>query len=179
MNSTTDNIPTLIEIPAASGLAAPRRIQRGAMLGWAGVAAAIVATAGLTLSVGIPTTGAAPPNEPPPVVADDGWQARYVDCLRDAAHTADALEHWVETCRQRATLEGTEAGAYLTCMRSGPRTADALERWVDPCRNRASLQATDEAAYVECMRSAPSAPDALDRWATGCRAHAASAAPQP
>jgi hypothetical protein len=179
MNSTEDNFTNITANIAASGLTASRRIGRGAVLGWAGVAAAVVATAGLTLSVGIPTTGAAPPNEPPRVAVDDGWQARYVDCLRDAAHTADALEHWVEPCRQRATLEGTMAAAYLACVRSGPRTADALERWVEPCRHRAALEATEEAAYVECMRSAPSAPDALDHWTTGCRAHARSAAPPP
>ena len=62
----------------------------------------------------------------------------YVACMREAARTPDALEHWVDTCRRRATATVQTEAAYVTCLREAARTPDALEHWVVSCRNHAN-----------------------------------------
>lgn len=65
----------------------------------------------------------------------------YVTCMRDAAGTPDALEHWVDHCRLREAVTVSLDNTYETCLRAAAGTADARERWADGCRNRAD-QAT-------------------------------------
>lgn len=58
-------------------------------------------------------------------------------CMRAAAVTPDALEHWVDHCRQQAavTVRAHET-AYAACMRTAAGTRDSLEHRVGSCRER-------------------------------------------
>lgn len=85
----------------------------------------------VTVVLLVATPGAAA--EEPSLAPDQA----YVTCMREAARTPDALEHWVDHCRLREAVTVSLDKTSETCLRAAVGTADARERWADVCRNRA------------------------------------------
>ena len=84
--------------------------------GWAAVGLALTASTGLAVAALRPT------NEVGPAV--------YVDCMRSAAGTPDAMEHYVGHCsdKERVATEKFEA-----CLADANGSADAIEAWNRHC----------------------------------------------
>ena len=81
----------------------------------------------LTSAFLLTSTGAAA-EEPPTEVGQ-----AYVACMRDAAETPDALEHWVDYCSRPSAVTLRTDADYVACLRDAAGTADALEHWVGYC----------------------------------------------
>jgi hypothetical protein len=106
---------------------------------------AIVRTAAISVIAGalalglISGTSTSATLEAPPATTDHHLRAPspdeiyYVACMRGAARSPDALEHWVEPCRRHAMAAIELPASYAACMRNAAVTPDALEHWVEEC----------------------------------------------
>jgi hypothetical protein len=126
--------------------------RRRIWLGWTGVALAV----GLTTAVSAAAIGnAAVPlgvgnTAPSQASYPSAVQSRYVACMHRVGTNPDALEHWVDTCWERAmarsgvsdltsasrTYPSAVQVRYLGCISHVGSNPDALEHWVDVCRAR-------------------------------------------
>jgi hypothetical protein len=105
----------------------------------------IVRTGAIAVTTGVVALGlilgssTSATEEAPPATTDHDLRAPspdevyYVACMRGAAHSPDALEHWVEPCRRHAMAKIELPAAYVTCMRNAAFTSDALENWAQKC----------------------------------------------